>query len=763
MYPATLREITIVNQVPPPDANVSILASTHIFSNISAYLLSRNSTVRRPAPSIQIFVTLLVVATFPLSWFCDTLLYSSSHQSLEVTYLAVGMYVLSSYFLQIELGRAIPSVGEFSAVAMAVFTGGVVSLPIELLSHLWDWQSQHPSLPWFSPLASLPLLAFCGTFFIPHVIRSVNTQVTRTTIPSTKYYWPTFLASVLPALVVGKLIFGVGITVWDATVAGLLAFATVKGIPSGGIDTPTHTSTARLLRTYLKVIMENPDSRKIFYFLMVNLAYMVIQMLWGFWTNSLGLVSDAIHMLFDCFSVAVGLMASIMATWPPNERFTYGYGRIETISGFANGIFLLLISIFIVFEAVQRIIEPPEMGNFKQLLVVSSLGLAVNLFGMFAIGGHHHHVRWRGSRFVFWTGNGIYRDIRTLIHTRTPIRTHQVLSSPCMVTHIQTTLLTTTVILLGGTDAHMTAMKLGMGMDTLIRIHTANTMMNMTANTIIMQTGTRILASLVQIITRTVMGTPMMNLTMITTIPTLIPIPIRRHHALPMTSPRPAIPTFPLTLDPPPLHPRISLIMTCTLKPTIQSKYTTTGMTTMDTATTCVAYSCTLWPYEIPSPLLATCVLIHAPQDTLGSVGVIVSTILIELYGWTGFDPIASLFIAILIAASVVPLVIDCGRVLCLDIGDKEDSVRQALQELSTIDGVSSYSEARFWPKDASTMIGSIHVRLAQSSSSIDSTGPHLIKKPAYANVERVVKRVETLLKNRIPGLDELSIQVEGS
>lgn len=89
------------------------------------------------------------------------------------------------------------------------------------------------------------------------------------------------------------------------------------------------------------------------------------------------------------------------------------YGRIETLSGFANGIFLILISIFIVFEAIERMcaflgicphiriltlsgsLDPPEM-NTNQLLLVSSLGLGVNLFGMFAMGGHHHHV----SRFT---------------------------------------------------------------------------------------------------------------------------------------------------------------------------------------------------------------------------------------------------------------------------------------------------------------------------------------------------------------------------
>ena len=62
---------------------------------------------------------------------------------------------------------------------------------------------------------------------------------------------------------------------------------------------------------------------------------------------------------------------------------------------------------------------------------------------------------------------------------------------------------------------------------------------------------------------------------------------------------------------------------------------------------------------------------------------VIVSTLLIQLYGWTGFDPIASLFIAVLIAASVIPLVIDTGKVLALDLDSKEKSIRDALTEVS--------------------------------------------------------------------------------
>jgi len=54
----------------------------------------------------------------------------------------------------------------------------------------------------------------------------------------------------------------------------------------------TKGSTGNLLRSYLKTILANPESRKIFYFLILNMWFMVIQMLYGVWTNSLGLISD---------------------------------------------------------------------------------------------------------------------------------------------------------------------------------------------------------------------------------------------------------------------------------------------------------------------------------------------------------------------------------------------------------------------------------------------------------------------------------------
>jgi zinc transporter 5/7 len=152
-------------------------------------------------------------------------------------------------------------------------------------------------------------------------------------------------------------------------------------------------------------------------------------------------------------------------------------------------------------------------------------------------------------------------------------------------------------------------------------------------------------------------------------------------------------------------------------------------------------------------------VFLHVMADTLGSVGVIISTILINIYGWTGFDPIASMFIAILIAASVMPLIIDTGKVLALDLGGKEAEVEIALQELSGVYGVQSYSEARFWPLDSGKIIGSIHIQiipgLVVGKESKES-------RSGLSKLDRVRDGVEHVLKSKIDGLEELVIQLDG-
>lgn len=117
---------------------------------------------------------------------------------------------------------------------------------------------------------------------------------------------------------------------------------------------------------------------------------MLVQFFYGFATGSLGLLTDSIHMLFDCAGLAVGLAAAVMSKWRPNARFPYGYGKIDTLAGFANGVFLLLVSVEIIFDAFERLWEGHELQRLNELLVVSILGFLVNIVGLTAFGHAHH-------------------------------------------------------------------------------------------------------------------------------------------------------------------------------------------------------------------------------------------------------------------------------------------------------------------------------------------------------------------------------------
>jgi solute carrier family 30 (zinc transporter), member 5/7 len=95
-------------------------------------------------------------------------------------------------------------------------------------------------------------------------------------------------------------------------------------------------------------------------------------------------------MLFDCSALVMGLFAAVISQWKPTRVYSYGFGRVEVLSGFINGLFLVIIALFVFIESVTRLFEPPEI-NTDRLLTVSFIGLIVNLFGIFAFSHAHHH------------------------------------------------------------------------------------------------------------------------------------------------------------------------------------------------------------------------------------------------------------------------------------------------------------------------------------------------------------------------------------
>ena len=141
-------------------------------------------------------------------------------------------------------------------------------------------------------------------------------------------------------------------------------------------------------------ILSEKDSRRIAYFTLLNFGFMFVQGIYGYISGSLGLLSDTVHMFFDCFGLVVGLGAAVASKWPESPDKPYGWGKLNTLAGFGNGVFLMLVSVEFVWEAIEGITEGTELKHVKELMFVSTAGLVVNLVGLLAFGhahaGHDH-------------------------------------------------------------------------------------------------------------------------------------------------------------------------------------------------------------------------------------------------------------------------------------------------------------------------------------------------------------------------------------
>uniref|UniRef100_A0A8C3IWD5 Zinc transporter n=1 Tax=Chrysemys picta bellii TaxID=8478 RepID=A0A8C3IWD5_CHRPI len=366
---------------------------------------------------------------------------------------------------------------------------------------------------------------------------------------------------------------------------GTLIGYSPEGIPLYNFmgDALQHSSQSlpRFIKESLKQILEEYDSRQIFYFLCLNLAFTFVELFYGVWTNSLGLISDGFHMLFDCSALVMGLFAALMTRWKATRIFSYGYGRVEILSGFINGLFLMVIAFFVFMESVARLVDPPDIDT-NMLTPVSVGGLIVNLVGICAFSHAHSHGASRGgchshdhSHSHHGHGHGHSHGHSHSDHGHNHSHGHSHGFSG------------------GGMNANMRG------------------------------------------------------------------------------------------------------------------------------------------------------VFLHVLADTLGSVGVIISTIFIQQFGWLIADPLCSLFIATLIFLSVIPLIKDACQVLLLRLPPECDKdLHIALEKIQKIDGLISYRDPHFWCHSASVVAGTIHVQVMSDVME-----------------QRIIQQVTAVLKDA--GVNNLTVQVE--
>jgi cobalt-zinc-cadmium efflux system protein len=144
------------------------------------------------------------------------------------------------------------------------------------------------------------------------------------------------------------------------------------------------------------------DQRRLLVVLGVASVYLITELIGGWMTGSLALLSDAVHMLTDIAALCLGLLTLWISTRPASPDKTYGYLRAEILGALLNGLFLWLLVVFIWIEAAERLRNPRAVSGLG-VMAVAIVGIGVNAFSAWMTSAETHGGVKRGMamRAVF--------------------------------------------------------------------------------------------------------------------------------------------------------------------------------------------------------------------------------------------------------------------------------------------------------------------------------------------------------------------------
>jgi len=135
----------------------------------------------------------------------------------------------------------------------------------------------------------------------------------------------------------------------------------------------------------------------------LTLAFLAAEVVGGILTNSLALLSDAAHMATDVFALTISLVAVRPTRRPPDARRSYGYARMEAIGALINGVLLVLVAGYILWEAIGRFRSPAGVAT-TGMLIIAAGGLAVNLVAMLLLrAGSGESLNVKGAYLEVWS------------------------------------------------------------------------------------------------------------------------------------------------------------------------------------------------------------------------------------------------------------------------------------------------------------------------------------------------------------------------
>ena len=132
--------------------------------------------------------------------------------------------------------------------------------------------------------------------------------------------------------------------------------------------------------------------------LAINFLYFVIELISGFYFNSIALKTDAFHMLTDILAISISIYCEYLSKFKRNNRVTFGWNRAKILGGFTNIVFLLSTCLFLFIESITKFFGDHEItvmkNNIDIFIIIASIGLIINLISMLLykkIGHGHSH------------------------------------------------------------------------------------------------------------------------------------------------------------------------------------------------------------------------------------------------------------------------------------------------------------------------------------------------------------------------------------
>jgi cobalt-zinc-cadmium efflux system protein len=141
---------------------------------------------------------------------------------------------------------------------------------------------------------------------------------------------------------------------------------------------------------------QEKDRRRLLYAAGLTGVILVVEALGGYFSHSLSLLSDSGHMMTDLLALLLSLFAMTVASRPATHRKTYGFYRLEILTALVNGTILILISLYLVYEAVRRMLHPETVVT-SLMLPVAVVGLIANLAGIALLSGSRRNLNVRAA------------------------------------------------------------------------------------------------------------------------------------------------------------------------------------------------------------------------------------------------------------------------------------------------------------------------------------------------------------------------------